>query len=78
MARGFGAFLLVLLGCVAGIFLDAFIGFNPAGIVTLMITAAVATWVIVYYQKKNKEELEAEISLLKEKLDKPEQKDQAD
>ena len=75
MARGFGAFMLTLLGCVAGIFLDGLIGFNPAGIVTLIITVAVAAWVIVYWQKKNKEELEAEISSLKEKLEKLEQKD---
>jgi len=75
MARGFGAFMLTLLGCVAGIFLDGLIGFNPAGIVTLIITVAVAAWVIVYWQKKNKEELEAEISSLKEKLEKLERND---
>lgn len=72
MARGFGAFVLVLLGAIAGMVLDGLSGFSPVGLVTVIVTAAVAAWVIVYYQKKNKEELEAEISLLKEKL---EQKD---
>lgn len=74
MARGFGAFMLTMLGCVAGIFLDGLIGFNPAGIVTLIITVAVAVWIIVYWQKHNKDELEAEIAALKEKLDQIEQK----
>lgn len=76
MARGFGAFWLVILGCFIGLLIEGWIGVEPVGILTLIFGIAVAAWVIVYWQKHNKEELEAEISQLKEKLDKLEQKDQ--
>ena len=76
MARGFGAFWLVILGCFIGLLIEGWIGLEPVGMLTLIFGIATATWVVVYYQKKNKEELEAEISLLKDKLDKLEKKDQ--
>ena len=73
MARGFGAFWLVLLGAVIGLLLDGFL--NGDGVIMIAIAIAAATWVIVAWQTSNKEELEAEISLLKDKLDKLEEKD---
>lgn len=72
MARGFGAFVLVLLGALAGGVIGALMeqDFAFAAIVVTAVTVAVAAWVIVYWQKENKKELEAKISLLKDKLDK--------
>lgn len=75
MARGFGAFWLVLLGAFIGLLIEGWTGLEPVGVLTLIFGIAAAAWVIVYYQKKNKEELEAEISRLKDKLDKPEQEE---
>lgn len=60
MARGFGAFWLVLLGCFIGLLIEGWFGWKPAGLLMLIFGIAVTAWVIVYYQKKNKEELEAE------------------
>ena len=77
MARGFGAFVLVLLGALAGGLIAGLMDQNTWSsiIVVAVVTVAVAAWVIVYWQKENKKELEAQLSLLKDKLDKLEQKD---
>ena len=72
MARGFGAFVLVLLGALAGGLIAGLMDQDTwaAIIVVAVMTVAVAAWVIVYWQKENNKELKAEISLLKDKLDK--------
>jgi hypothetical protein len=70
VARGFGTFWLVILGCFIGLLIEGWTGLEPVGVLTLIFGIATAAWVIVYYQKKNKEEMEAELSQLKDKLDK--------
>ena len=72
MARGFGAFVLVLLGALAGGVIAGLMDQATwfVGVAVAVMTVAVAAWVIVYWQKENKKDLEAEISLLKDRLDK--------
>ena len=70
MARGFGAFVLVLLGALAGGVIGALLEQDFAFAAIVVTAVAVAAWVIVYWQKENKKDLEAEISLLKDRLDK--------